>query len=105
MIGIDPHKRTHTAVAVDDREPVLGGRLVHARAGQVRELSLTRSAFDSDPDAEHLPIARIGHDTIRELVTKLGGDPATAMFGAFRDAWASDEVPSPDYPADETDEG
>ena len=35
MIGIDPHKRTHTAVAVDDREVVLGERLVHARAGQV----------------------------------------------------------------------
>jgi hypothetical protein len=24
MIGIDPHKRTHTAVAVDDDEAVLG---------------------------------------------------------------------------------
>jgi transposase len=38
MIGIDPHKRTHTAVAVDDREGVLAERLVHARAGQVTEL-------------------------------------------------------------------
>jgi hypothetical protein len=31
MIGIDPHKRTHTAVAVDEREMVIGERLVHAR--------------------------------------------------------------------------
>ena len=38
MIGIDPHKRTHTAVAVDEREAVIGERLVHARAGQVGEL-------------------------------------------------------------------
>jgi transposase len=38
MIGIDPHKRTHTAVAIDDHETVLGERLVHARAGQVGEL-------------------------------------------------------------------
>ena len=38
MIGIDPHKRTHTAVAVDERETVIGERLVHARAGQVAEL-------------------------------------------------------------------
>jgi transposase len=38
MIGIDPHKRTHTAVAVDEREVVLGEQLVHARAGQVGEL-------------------------------------------------------------------
>ena len=35
MIGIDPHKRTHTAVAVDDREVVLGERLVQARSAQV----------------------------------------------------------------------
>ena len=38
MIGIDPHKRTHTAVAVDGREVVLAERLVSARASQVREL-------------------------------------------------------------------
>src|SRR5215217_3729615 len=38
MIGIDPHKRTHTAVAVDGREVVIAERLVHARAGQVTEL-------------------------------------------------------------------
>jgi transposase len=37
-IGIDPHKRSHTAVAIDDREVVLAERLVSARASQVREL-------------------------------------------------------------------
>jgi len=38
MIGIDPHKRTHTAVAVDDREVVVSEVLMHARASQAREL-------------------------------------------------------------------
>jgi transposase len=38
MIGIDPHKRSHTAVAVDEREVVIAERLVHARVGQVAEL-------------------------------------------------------------------
>ena len=38
MIGVDPHKRTHTAVAIDEHETVIGERLVHARAGQVVEL-------------------------------------------------------------------
>ena len=35
MIGIDPHKRTHTAVAIDERETVLDERLVQARDAQV----------------------------------------------------------------------
>ena len=30
MIGIDPHKGSHTAVAIDDREQVLTERLVRA---------------------------------------------------------------------------
>ena len=38
MIGIDPHKRTHTAVAIDEREGLIAERLVQARAGQVAEL-------------------------------------------------------------------
>ena len=38
MIGIDPHKRTHTAVAIDSGESVLGERLVHATGSQVPEL-------------------------------------------------------------------
>jgi transposase len=38
MIGIDPHKRTHTAVAIDGAEQVLGERLVGATAHQVPEL-------------------------------------------------------------------
>jgi len=45
MIGIDPHKRTHTAVAVDDHETVLGEQLVHARAGQVGELVAWAGTF------------------------------------------------------------
>jgi transposase len=38
MIGIDPHKGTHTAVAIDRNEEVLGERLVRATARQVLEL-------------------------------------------------------------------
>ena len=38
MIGIDPHKRTHTAVAIDNRERVLDERLVRATGAQVPEL-------------------------------------------------------------------
>jgi len=46
MIGVDPHKRTHTAVAVDGREVVLGERLVQARSGQVAELVAWADEFD-----------------------------------------------------------
>jgi transposase len=38
MIGIDPHKRTHTAVAIDTAERVLDERLVRATSNQVPEL-------------------------------------------------------------------
>jgi transposase len=38
MIGIDPHKRSHTAVAIGTKEQVLGERLVHATGAQVPEL-------------------------------------------------------------------
>ena len=38
MIGIDPHKSTHTAVAIDCGEQVLGERMVRASARQVPEL-------------------------------------------------------------------
>lgn len=38
MIGIDPHKRSHTAVAIDTGERVLDERLVRATGTQVPEL-------------------------------------------------------------------
>jgi transposase len=38
MIGVDPHKRTHTAVAIDTAERVLDERLVRATGKQVPEL-------------------------------------------------------------------
>jgi transposase len=46
MIGIDPHKRTHTAVAIDEREVVVAQRLVHARCGQAAELVAWADEFD-----------------------------------------------------------
>ena len=42
MIGIDPHKRTHTAIAVDEREVVIAERLVHARVGQALRINVGR---------------------------------------------------------------
>ena len=44
MIGIDPHKRSHTAIAVDEREVVIAERLVHAVSARSRSWSrgLTR---------------------------------------------------------------
>jgi transposase len=38
MIGIDPHKATHTAVAVDDDEQVIGEFTLEASDGQVERL-------------------------------------------------------------------
>jgi hypothetical protein len=46
MIGIDPHKRTHTAVAVDDDEAVLSELLVHARPSQALELVASADTLD-----------------------------------------------------------
>jgi hypothetical protein len=40
---------------------------------------------------------------IEALVVKLGGDPDTALFGAYRHADGAGPVP--EYPADDTDEG
>ena len=38
MIGVDPHKRNHTAAAINRCEEVLWTRLVRAGARQVGEL-------------------------------------------------------------------
>ena len=70
------------------------------------ELWLTRSTFDDDPDADQSPFTRISREAIEGLVARLGGDPDTALFGAYRDERADvHEMPVPEYPADETDEG
>jgi transposase len=47
MIGIDPHKRTHTAVAVNEHEDVISEQLVHASTRQARELVGWARRFDS----------------------------------------------------------
>jgi hypothetical protein len=38
MIGVDPHKASHTAVAIDDKERLLGEVRVRSSADQVRQL-------------------------------------------------------------------
>jgi transposase len=45
MIGIDPHKATHTAVAVDDNEKVIGEFTLDASTGQVERLTGWASGF------------------------------------------------------------
>ena len=60
--------------------------------------------FGDDPTAGQQAMGRTRHDDIERLVVKLGGDPDTALFGAFADD-STDDVPVPEYPSDETDEG
>lgn len=38
MIGVDPHKASHTAVAIDEAEQVLGELKVRSSADQVAQL-------------------------------------------------------------------
>jgi transposase len=46
MIGIDPHKATHTAVAVDSEERVLEEFTVRASKAQANRLRTWASQFD-----------------------------------------------------------
>ncbi len=45
MIGIDPHKATHTAVAVDDDENVIGEFTLEASSNQAERLTDWASVF------------------------------------------------------------
>ncbi len=46
MIGVDPHKRTHTAVAIDDREDEMARIEVRATKRQVEQLRKWAAPFD-----------------------------------------------------------
>jgi len=46
MIGIDPHKATHTAVAINDNETVLDEFTLRASAGQAEQLRDWAAGFD-----------------------------------------------------------
>jgi hypothetical protein len=48
MIGIDPHKATHTAVAVDDDEQVIGEFTLEASDGDDRPAAPNYSVGHSD---------------------------------------------------------
>ena len=54
MIGIDPHKATHTAVAVDDNEVVLDELRLRASSVQAQRLCEWTGGFEQprDPSAE-----------------------------------------------------
>jgi len=45
MIGVDPHKATHTAVAIDAAETPLGTGWVRASANQARTLVAWAAAW------------------------------------------------------------
>ena len=47
MIGIDPHKATHTAVAIDDNEAVLDEFTLRASAVQAERLRDWAANFDN----------------------------------------------------------
>ena len=46
MIGIDPHKATHTAVAIDDDEQVLDEFKLRASAAQAERLREWAAGFE-----------------------------------------------------------
>ena len=46
MIGVDPHKGSHTAVAIDDNEQPLGELTVRSAAGQVERLVQWAAPFE-----------------------------------------------------------
>ena len=52
VIGIDPHKASHTAVAVDEHEVALGGVRVRDSAGQAERL-LEWAALLAGADTSH----------------------------------------------------
>ena len=46
MIGIDPHKATHTAVAIDDNEVVLDEFKLRASSTQAQRLQQWAEGFE-----------------------------------------------------------
>jgi len=68
MIGIDPHKATHTAVAIDDNEEVIGEYTLDASVDQVKHL--TRWADGFTPREWAVEAANgLGHLVARQLVS------------------------------------
>ena len=45
MIGVDPHKGSHTATAIDATEAVLGELRVRSGAGQIERLMAWAASF------------------------------------------------------------
>ena len=53
MIGIDPHKATHTAVAIDSDEQVLDEFTLRASKAQTERLRVWAGQFD-DPTGDEI---------------------------------------------------
>jgi hypothetical protein len=90
MIGIDPHKRSHTAVALDEHDAVLGKLRVEPDARQVTRClrrSRPRSASSGSGHKTHAHDARstaIAGRHARRLRTVVAGAPQVWAFGARR---------------------
>ena len=67
MIGVDPHKATHTAVAVDAGEAVLGQVRVRASAVQAKRLLGWAAAWPERARAVE-GIGGLGHLLAQQLV-------------------------------------
>ena len=57
MIGVDPHKATHTAVAISAAEEPLGEPLVRAYAAQAERLLDWAAAWPGGPGRSSAPAA------------------------------------------------
>jgi len=68
MIGIDPHKATHTAVAIDDDENVIGEFTLDASRGQVERLTGWASMFTKREWAVE-SASGLGYLVARQLVS------------------------------------
>ena len=73
-IGIDPHKATHTAVAIDDDETVLGEITIRADKDQTTKLIDWAGSVDGDGRVWAVEAATgLGHLLSRQLVAR--GEP------------------------------
>ena len=74
MIGIEPHKATHTAVAIDDSEIVLGEITIRADKDQTRKLIDWAQSVNGDGRVWAVEAATgLGHLLSQQLVSR--GEP------------------------------
>ena len=85
MIGIDPHKATHTAVAVDDYEAVLAELTVRARRPRLTGSAdgLTASTIDG---------GRSRPPTVSAISSPSSSSPPARRCSMCRRCWRPDPI-------------